>query len=78
MELELVLTPNPETTTMNTQPLNLSKYDLFQPGLSEDELKDYVEDLEQEALWPTTHAYSELYEELFDPDLEDLLADVGC
>jgi hypothetical protein len=66
---------------MNTAPINLTKYDLFDAmnAMGDDELQAYLEDIQaDEAFLKEHHGYSSLFEEELDPELDELLSSIGC
>jgi hypothetical protein len=66
---------------MNPAPVNLTKYDLFDAmsSMGDDELADYLTDVEaDEAFLKQHHGYHDLYDEELDPELDELLSQIGC
>jgi hypothetical protein len=66
---------------MNTAPVNLTKYDLFDAmnAMGDDELQAYLEDIQaDERFLKEHHGYHDLYDEELDPELDELLSSIGC
>lgn len=66
---------------MNTAPIDLTKYDLFDAmnSMDDDELAAYLEDVQaDEAFLREHHGYHDLFEEELDPELDEFLSSVGC